>query len=122
MDNASHTQSGSSGEGSYIGKSVHLKGDLEADERLTISGQFEGNIGIPKQEVLIAKEARVKANVIKANKIKIEGQVHGNIDGIQRVELTSTANVVGKLTTREIKVHEGAVFKGQVDIITDSNQ
>ena len=119
MDTLASRHSGASAEGSHIGKSVRLNGELEADENLTISGQFKGNIHIPKQQVVVAEKAHVDAN-IKASDIKIQGHVQGNVDGIQHLELTGTAEVTGKLTTREISVKEGAVFRGQVDIITDN--
>lgn len=109
------------GEGSLIGKSVRLDGDLKADEALTIAGKFKGSINIPKSQVNIAKDSYVEANV-SAAEIKIQGQIRGDVQGVKRVELTSTADLVGELNTREIRVEEGAVFRGRVNIITDRDE
>ena len=95
-----------------------MKGDIAADGSLAIAGKFEGNIDIPKRELVVANGAIVKAD-IRASRVLIRGQVRGNVQGIDRVELTKTADLAGQLQTREIRVEEGAVFRGQVDIITD---
>lgn len=105
-------------ESSHIGPSLRMKGDIAADGSVSIAGQFEGNIDIPKRAVTVADGARVTAN-IRANSVQISGKLSGEVQGIERVELTGTADMTGKLQTREIRVEEGAVFRGQVDIITD---
>lgn len=103
---------------SRIGKSVRLKGAISSDEDLFVAGKFEGTINLSKNELVITKEAVVNAD-IRAGKALIRGTVHGNVQGVRRVELTSTAYLTGELETREIRVEEGAVFRGQVNIITD---
>ena len=91
---------------------------MSADGSISIAGQFEGNIEIPKRQVTVAEGAVVKAD-IRASKVLIRGKVRGNVQGIDRVELTGTADMTGQLQTREIRVEEGAIFRGQVDIITE---
>ncbi len=108
------------GEGSLLGPSVRMEGDITSEESLAISGQFEGQIDIPKHEVEVTQGAVVKAD-IRANKVLICGRVEGNVQGIARVELTGTAEMTGNLETREIRVEGGAVFRGQVNILTDRN-
>ena len=105
-------------EGSRIGPSLKLKGTVSADENFAIAGEFEGDIDNPKHELVVTEGAVVKAN-IRASKVQICGKLHGDVQGVNRVELTGTAEMAGKLQTREIRVEEGAVFRGQVDIITD---
>ncbi len=117
MENSSGRK-GSDNENSQLGPSLRLKGDITADGALSIAGQFEGNIDIPKRQVTVSDGAVVKAD-IRASKVLIRGKVRGNVQGIDRVELTGTADMTGQLQTREIRVEEGAVFRGQVDIITD---
>lgn len=105
-------------ESSHIGPSMRMKGDIAAGGSLAIAGQFEGNIDIPKRELTVADGAKITAN-IRASSVRISGKLNGEVQGIERVELTGTADMTGKLQTREIRVEEGAVFRGQVDIITD---
>lgn len=83
-------------------------------------GKFEGSINNPKQSIVVATSAEVSAD-ITASSIKVQGKVRGNIFGVNRIELTSTADLVGKLQTREVKVEEGAVFRGEVNVISDEN-
>ncbi len=104
--------------GSRLGGSLKLKGTITSEEDIYVAGRFEGGIDLPKNKLVVAKDAVVHADV-RAGKVLIQGTVHGNVQGVQRVELTSTADLIGELQTREIRVEEGAVFRGQVNIITD---
>ena len=107
-----------SDKGSRIGPKVSLQGDLKVDEALAVLGKFEGSINNPKQPIVVANSAEVSADMTAAC-IKVQGKVRGNIFGVERIELTSTADLVGKLQTREVKVEEGAVFRGEVNVIAD---
>jgi cytoskeletal protein CcmA (bactofilin family) len=93
-----------------------MEGSIAAEGDLTISGKFKGTIEIPSRQVVVQREGVVEAD-IKANQVLIQGTVRGNVKGIQRAALTSSADVVGKLETHELRVEEGAVFRGQVDIL-----
>ncbi len=106
--------------GSRIGTSLKLKGTLSSEEDLAVAGHFEGELDLPQKELVIAKGAVVRAN-IRAGKVLLQGTVQGNVRGMHRVELTATADLTGELETREIRVQEGAVFRGQVNIITDGD-
>ena len=114
------SKAASSSDGSRLGPKLSLEGEFKASEALAIFGEFKGSISNPKQPVVIANSAEVHAD-ITASTIKVQGKVRGNILGINRVELTSTADLVGKLQTREVKVEEGAVFRGEVNVITDES-
>lgn len=105
------------GEPSYIGKSLRMEGAIAANGDLTISGRFKGTIEIPSKRVIVEREGVVEADV-KASQVEIQGTVRGNVTGIKRAALTSSADVVGKLETHELRVEEGAVFRGQVDILS----
>ncbi len=107
-------------DGSRIGKSLHLKGTITAEEDLDIAGRFEGSIILSKNELVAGEDALVEAD-IQAGRVLIRGTVRGNVQGLQRVELTSTAKLTGELETREIRVEEGAIFRGQANIITDDD-
>lgn len=107
-----------SDKGSRIGPKVSLQGDLKVDEALAVLGKFEGSIKNPKQTIVIANGAQVSADITAAS-IEVQGKVRGDIFGVDRIELTSTADLVGKLQTREVRVEEGAVFRGEVNVIAD---
>lgn len=106
------------GKGSNLGPSVRMVGTVAGNEPMTISGQVKGRIEIPSHLVVVTPKADIEAD-IKANEILIHGKVRGNVNGLSRVELTKTADLTGQLQTREIRVEDGAVFRGQVDIVRD---
>ena len=85
---------------------------------MTIRGRLKGRVEASKHLVVVSSGADVEAD-ISASRISISGKVRGNIQGIDHVELTETADLAGQLHTREVRVHDGAVFRGRVDIVTD---
>ncbi len=114
---AKGSSSANDGEASHIGRTLRMEGSIVAKGDLTVSGRFKGTIEIPSQKVVILREGVVEAD-IEANQVLIQGTVRGNVKGLERTALTSSADVVGKLETHELRVEEGAVFRGQVDILT----
>ncbi len=102
---------------SFVGESLALNGTIVSSGSMTISGRLKGRIEAPSQKLVVSESAHVEAN-ITAGEVMIEGRVRGDVKGSRRATLVSTANLAGKLETRELKVEEGAVFRGQVDIIT----
>ena len=103
---------------SFIGPSVRLKGNMTSEDGLAIAGEFNGNIDIATRDVTVSVGAIVEAD-IRASRVIICGKVRGNVQGIDKVELARTADMIGRLETREIRVEEGAIYRGQVDIIVD---
>ena len=104
----------------HLGPSCHLVGDLVAGEPLEIAGRFEGQLKAVGQDVTVGPTARVEAT-IEAAVVSVEGQVRGTVIGRERASLTKSANMVGKLATIEIRVEEGAIFRGQVDYLGDKS-
>ena len=96
---------------------MRLEGTIAAESDLTISGWFKGKIDAPSHEVVVFDEGVVEAD-IKAKRVRIQGKVRGDVHSDERAALTSTADIVGTLKTRELRVEEGAVFRGQIDIVT----
>jgi cytoskeletal protein CcmA (bactofilin family) len=48
--------------------------------------------------------------------VVVQGQLEGNIQARERVDLKGSANVVGDIVTRRISIEEGAHFKGSINI------
>jgi cytoskeletal protein CcmA (bactofilin family) len=102
-------------ETTLIGKSFVIKGELSCSEDLYIDGQVEGTIEPKGNRLTIGPNGRVKANVI-ASAVVVQGQLEGNIQARERVDLKGSANVVGDIVTRRISIEEGAHFKGSINI------
>ena len=98
-----------------IGKSVIIKGELSAEEDLTIEGQVEGKIELDHSELTIGPNGRVTADVL-ARAVIVMGTVSGNITATEKINLRETASVDGDLVTPSLGIAEGASVRGQIDV------
>ena len=97
---------------SVIGPSLVVKGEIQSSGALRVDGVVEGSIS-SKGAVVIANNGAVKGD-IKADRIVIGGNIHGNIFAREKVEMLSTGKLYGDIVTiaRGFIVHEGAIFEG----------
>ena len=68
-----------------------------------------------KETVTIGPKGRVKANVT-ARVVVVQGELEGNIQASDRVDLRQSAIVMGDIATERISIDEGAYFKGSLNI------
>ena len=52
----------------------------------------------------------------KAAAEQIFGQVQGNVEATDKVDIRREAKLVGDITTARISIEDGAFFKGGIDI------
>ena len=100
---------------SMIGKSIRIKGEISSSDPVYVYGTVEGSINAPEHRVTIGKEGRVKAD-IHAREVVIMGEVCGNLDGRERVEIRSDGSLLGDLSTSRVFIEEGAVLSGSIDV------
>lgn len=100
---------------SMIGKSIVIKGEIATSDALYIYGRIEGSISAPAQRVTIGKEGKVKAD-INAREVIVMGDVCGNLNGGDRVEIRSNGSLTGDLAAHRICIEDGAVLKGAIDV------
>ena len=100
---------------SLIGKSIKIKGEIAASDPVYVYGIVEGSITAPEHRVTVGKEGRVKAD-ITAREVVIMGEVCGDLEGGERVEIRSDGSLEGNLATRRIYIEEGAVLNGVIDV------
>ncbi|MYC65569.1 MAG: polymer-forming cytoskeletal protein [Acidobacteriia bacterium] len=105
--------------GSRLGSTTRLIGDIVSDEPLLIAGKFKGSIESKSNEVTVAENAEVEADIVAA-KVSVSGHVKGSVTGLKGARFTGTAVMTGRLTTTsEFVVEKGAVFRGQVDYMSE---
>ena len=92
-----------------------IKGEIVASDPVYVYGSVEGSINAPEHRVTIGKEGRVKAD-ITAREIVIMGDVCGNLEGGERVEIRGDGSLMGNMATRRIYIEEGAVLSGSIDV------
>lgn len=97
------------------GWSLILNGNLQATEDFTVEGTIEGNIDLQDHVLTINHTGEVHGNVY-ADTVVLFGTVRGNICAADHIELRRTAIAIGDLVASRIVIHDGAYFKGSIDI------
>ena len=100
-----------------LGKETVFSGTMRFTTSLKIDGHFEGEIESTGY-LHIEEGAQVRAN-IKVRSIVIGGVVHGNIVATEKLEMLSTGQVYGNVTTSKLKIADGVVFEGKCEMIKD---
>ncbi|MCB1677284.1 MAG: polymer-forming cytoskeletal protein [Halioglobus sp.] len=98
-----------------IGPSIHIKGTVTGDEDLLVQGRVEGTIDLSAHEVSVGQSGRVSAD-IKANVVRIEGEVTGDISGQEKVVISRSGTVRGNIVAPRVTLEDGAIFKGSIDM------
>lgn len=98
-----------------IGKSVKIVGKIFAKEDLYVDGDVEGTIELHENKVTVGPSGRVQASIV-AREVIILGQVQGNVETSDKVDIRKDARLVGDITAARISIEDGAVFKGSIDI------
>lgn len=97
-----------------IGRQAVIEGEIRSTEDITIEGRVEGHIRCDGT-LTIGESGQVKAE-IKAKLVSVRGKFEGNCHSTQRVEITRTGHVQGKVSAPAIVVAEGAVFLGSSEM------
>lgn len=100
---------------SRLGPSLQVKGEISGNEDLLIDGTVEGIVRLNEQKLIIGPAANVKAD-ITAGEVLIRGNLKGNIFAKGRIEIRNDGAVTGDLTTPQVFIEEGALFKGSIEI------
>jgi len=93
-----------------LGKGTTFEGKLIFEGTVRIDGNYSGEIST-KGLLVIGDEAIVHAQV-RAEKIIIQGEMHGNIHATKVVEIRGTGKVCGDIRTPSLIVEEGVIFEG----------
>jgi len=98
-----------------IGQSIKIKGELTGNEDLTIDGNFEGKILLKDHHLTIGNNGHITAE-IKAKSVLIHGEVIGNVDADDKVEISPSGSVNGDLSAPRVMLADGSSFKGAIDM------
>jgi cytoskeletal protein CcmA (bactofilin family) len=99
-----------------IGTAVKISGQIYSKEDLYVDGDVEGSIELPEHRLTIGPNGKVRSNV-KAREVVILGNVQGNVDASDKLEVLKDARMVGEIKTARILIEDGAYFKGSIDIV-----
>lgn len=98
-----------------IGKTITIKGDVTGEENLVIEGRVEGTVHLKANDLTVGQSGRVNAN-INASVVRIDGEVTGDISGVEKVVVTKTGRVQGNIVAPRVTLEDGAKFKGSIDM------
>lgn len=100
-----------------IGMEAVCNGDFASGGSVRIDGTVNGNVTVTDC-VIVGASGCIHGD-INARKVVIGGEIYGNLNVPEKVELTSTARVIGDLTTSALVIDEKAVFQGRCDMNQD---
>jgi cytoskeletal protein CcmA (bactofilin family) len=95
----------------FLGKGAEFIGKLIFNGAVRIDGDFQGEV-YGQGSLVIGDGALVKAN-IAVNSVYIGGEVKGNIDVKEKINIHSTGKFYGDVRTPVFIMEEGAFFDGR---------
>ncbi len=99
----------------HIGPSIRIKGDITAQEPLTIAGHVTGKIDVSGYALLVKEGGQVNADILALTMV-IGGVVNGRLCAGRGIVVQRTATVVGELAAPSVSVVEGAQLQGKCEI------
>lgn len=102
-----------------LGAQTVFRGTLRFRDSLKILGRCEGRIESPGF-LIIGKGAEVFAE-IKVGSLIVAGTVKGNVEALGQTEITSTGKIIGNLRTAQLRIEDGTVFEGKVEMLKNSD-
>jgi len=87
-----------------------FEGKLTFEGTVQINGNFRGEI-FSDGYLIIGENAQIEAS-IEVKDLLISGQVRGNINAKERIEMKSPASVKGDIKAPALVIEEGVIFEG----------
>ncbi|HEB31089.1 MAG TPA: polymer-forming cytoskeletal family protein [Spirochaetes bacterium] len=94
-----------------------FNGELTFKTSLKIEGSFKGKIK-SKGHLIVGENAKIRAS-IKAHSIVIAGEVKGNVEAVERLELLPTGKLYGNIKTKKLKMADGVIFEGSCEMLKE---
>jgi cytoskeletal protein CcmA (bactofilin family) len=107
-------------QGATIGRAVRIIGDVYSEEDLFIDGEIQGTLEVKDSKVTIGPNGKAKSE-IHAREVVIQGQVQGNVEATQKINIRKEGSLVGNIKTAGIIIEDDAYFKGSIDIVRNGN-
>ena len=95
-----------------LAQGIEIIGTIKFQNDMIIDGKVEGEIQSENGKVTIGENAKIKGDV-KAGEVKMFGKVEGTISS-ERCELKANSELKGDITTKSLKMEEGALLAGKM--------
>lgn len=110
---APQTQTAPAAKESLIAADLTIEGKIEGAGHVRIAGKFKGDANV-EGDLSLERGAKLNGGV-RAKKVTIAGELEGNIESAQRVELLESASVVGDIKAGTLTVAAGSKIRGHID-------
>ena len=100
----------------HIGSSILIKGEVIADEPLTIAGKVVGTIEVKGHPLTITEGAKIEADIV-AQSIVVAGNVSGTLTAEGRIVVERSASIEGDLSAPTVSIQDGAIVHGHLEIV-----
>ncbi len=103
-----------------IAKGSTVHGKLLGQVGVRVAGVFEGEIQI--EGLLWIEAPGAVQGTVRARGVIVEGELRGNIDSADKVEVRASGRVLGDITCRKIALAEGGFFHGKITMPEEPGQ
>lgn len=97
-----------------IGKGAECNGDFTAEGSVRIDGTVNGDVKV-SGTLTVGTTGSINGDV-SAQATVVGGEIIGDINVTDKTELTSTARVIGNISTVLIVIDENAIFQGSCNM------
>ena len=111
---SSDSRRSTSGQPTLVASGARLKGEVMGETDVIVEGQVVGTLS-PKQDVMVQRGGKVKGT-IRARRVRIAGEVEGNVQGADMVEIQPSGRLIGDVVAPSVVISDGAFFKGSVEM------
>ncbi|WP_414674787.1 bactofilin family protein [Lysobacter sp.] len=101
------------GKESVIAADLSIEGKINGAGHIRIAGRFKGDVQV-EGDLTIEVGAKVNGSV-RARKVVVAGELEGNVESAQRVELLEGGVVVGDVKAGVVTIAAGSRMRGQVE-------
>lgn len=98
---------------SLIASDLTIEGKIHGSGHIRIAGRFKGDVQVDG-DLTVELGAKLNGGV-RARKVVIAGELEGNIEAAQRVELLESGVMIGDVKAGVVTVAAGARVRGQVE-------
>ena len=93
----------------FFDKDTEIKGDLHFKGTFRVDGRFKGKVD-SESILIIGDSGKVEAD-IKIGHLIVNGEIKGNIQASEKVEVNSNGRVFGTIISPKLIVEEGAYLE-----------
>ena len=99
-----------------IGADAVINGKLSFNTPTRVEGKLKGELHCT--QLLIIGPTAVVEGFVRADELRIEGIVEGEVRDTRKVEICDKGRLVGRVTSQVLVIRDGAFFEGQCAVGT----